>query len=62
MTKSKKEPIEKALRNAKASLEISGFNVTEKHEKLVRSRLNGEMSEEEFLKKALELAKESNED
>ncbi len=62
MTKSNEEPIEKALRNAKASLEISGFNVTEKHEKLVRSRLNGEISEEEFLKKALELAKESNED
>lgn len=62
MTKSNEEPIEKALRNAKASLEISGFNVTAKHEKLVQSRLNGEISEEEFLKKALELAKESNED
>lgn len=62
MTKPNEEPMERAFRNAKASLEISGFNVTEKHEKLVRSRLNGEMSEEEFLKKALELAKESNED
>jgi hypothetical protein len=62
MIKSNEEPLEKALRNAKASLEISGLNVTAKHEKLVQSRLNGEISEEEFLKKALELAKESNED
>lgn len=62
MTKSNEDPLEKALRNAKASLEISGFNVKEKHEKLVRLRINGEISEEEFLKKALELAKESNQE
>ena len=61
MTKSNEEPIEKALSNAKASLKLSGFNVTEKHEKLVRSKLNGEISEEEFLKKAIEIAKESKE-
>jgi uncharacterized membrane protein len=58
MTKSKEEPIEKALRNAKASMQLSGFTVTEKHEKIVKSRLKGEISEEDFLKKVLEVSRE----
>ncbi len=58
MTKNNEESFEKALRNAKASIEISGFNVTDEQIELVRSKLKGEISEEEFLKIALERAKE----
>jgi hypothetical protein len=57
MTRHPEEAIEKALRNAKASMEISGFKIPEEITKLVRSKLNGEISEEEFLKEALERAK-----
>lgn len=50
--------IEKAMKNAKASLEISGFTVTEEHTDLVRKALMKEMTNEEFLKEAKRLAQQ----
>lgn len=58
MTNPGEESVEKAIRNARASMELSGFKITEKQENLIRSKLNGEISEEEFLRIALEMAKE----
>ena len=55
---SNEKNLERALRNAKASMELSGFNITEEQEKLVRARLEGKISEEQFLKIAQEKAKE----
>lgn len=52
MNKKSKEEIEKAMKNAKASMEISGFTLTPEHEELVRKKLMGEITEEEFLEKA----------
>ncbi|MBT2721434.1 hypothetical protein [Bacillus sp. ISL-46] len=51
-----KNDIEKAINNAKASLEIDGFIVRKEQEQMVLDRLSGKISEEEFLKKALKLA------
>ncbi|MEW8969993.1 MAG: hypothetical protein AB2411_05165 [Mesobacillus sp.] len=50
------DAIEKAMKNAKAALEISGFKVTEEHNDLVRKVLMKEMTNEEFLKEAKRLA------
>ncbi|MEW9052302.1 MAG: hypothetical protein AB2392_14180 [Neobacillus sp.] len=57
MTNHSEEELEKALSNAKASMELSGFKITEEITHLVRTRLNREITEEEFLKVALEKAK-----
>ncbi len=46
----------KALDYAKASLAFEGLYVCKEQEQLVLSLLNDEISEEDFLKKALELA------
>ena len=37
MTNQKKESLEKAITNAKASMELSGFTITDEHVELVRS-------------------------
>ena len=50
--------IDKAMKNAKASLEISGFKVTEEHTDLVRKALMKEITNEEFLKEAKRLAEQ----
>lgn len=52
------DSIEKAMKNAKASLELTGFKVEEYHTELVRKILTGEMTNEEFLKEAKRLAQE----
>ncbi|NKE07076.1 antitoxin VbhA family protein [Mesobacillus selenatarsenatis] len=52
------DEIEKAMKNAKASLELSGFKVEDYHTELVRMLLTGEMTNEEFLKEAKRLAQE----
>jgi hypothetical protein len=52
------EKLEKALRSAKASLEIEGLKVEDYHEELVRKKLKGEISEEEFLETAKKIAKQ----
>ena len=56
--------IEKAIANAKASLELSGFELKKNQEALVRRKLEGKITEEEFLKLALLMVKgeEINED
>ena len=43
--------IEKILANAKASMAIEGFEVTEKETELVRQYLEGGLSEEEVIKR-----------
>lgn len=48
--------IEQAMKNAKASLELSGFKVEDYHTELVRKVLTGEVSNEEFLEEAKRLA------
>lgn len=46
---------EKAMRNAKASMELSGFHITEKHEELVGKVLNGEITEEQFREEVMKI-------
>ena len=48
--------ISKAINEAKASLEIEGMFLPEGAEPLIEKRLRGEMSQEEFVQKAMELA------
>lgn len=50
--------IEQAMRNAKASLELSGFKVEEYHTELIRKVLAGELTNEAFLKEAKRLSQE----
>ena len=58
MKNTNENSLERALKNAKASMELSGFNISEEQENLVRARLEGKISEEQFLKYALDKAKE----
>ncbi|WP_413299304.1 antitoxin VbhA family protein [Bacillus sp. 1P10SD] len=50
------EKIENAMKNARASLEIDGLYLTEAQIQLVRDRLMGKITEEEFLKKGYDMA------
>jgi hypothetical protein len=52
--------LKKAMANAKASIEIEGLKITKESEKLVYERLIGNITEEEFLKRALEIASSAN--
>lgn len=47
--------IEKAIRSAKASLAVEGLYATLEEEELVRKHLNGEITDEEYKKRAMEL-------
>jgi hypothetical protein len=49
--------IKKAMENAKASIEIEGLKVTKESEELVYQRLNGNISEKEFLERVVEIVK-----
>jgi hypothetical protein len=49
--------IEKALQEAKATLAIEGLELTKEEEDLIRSRQQGDLTQEQFLEKALEIAK-----
>lgn len=49
--------IDRAIANAKASVEMEGLQITEDMEKLVRRKLTGEISEREFLDLAKNHAK-----
>jgi uncharacterized membrane protein len=51
----KENEIKKAMANARASLEIEGLTVTKEAEELVFERLKGTISEEEFLRRVLEI-------
>lgn len=46
-----------AFRNAKASLEIEGQSLPEGAEDLILENVRGEISDEEFFKRALEIAR-----
>lgn len=46
-----------AFRNAKASLEIEGQTLPEGGEELILNRVRGKISEQDFLKQALDIAK-----
>lgn len=50
--------VNKAMEYAKASQAMEGFTVSEKQEKLILERINGNISEEEFHKRARKLASE----
>ncbi|MGG1659531.1 antitoxin VbhA family protein [Brevibacillus sp. NRS-1366] len=47
------------LKNAKVSLEIEGYRFTQEEDELLLTVVKGEIAYEEFLKKALEIAKKS---
>ncbi|QST01097.1 antitoxin VbhA family protein [Pontibacillus sp. ALD_SL1] len=49
------QSIEKAMKSAKASIELEGYYITKEHEQLVRKSLLGEISHEQFVELALEL-------
>ncbi|WP_197258780.1 antitoxin VbhA family protein [Paenibacillus dendritiformis] len=50
------EKMESALREAEATLNIEGQYLTEEMKELIRKKARGEISREEFQKKALEIA------
>ncbi|KGP91180.1 hypothetical protein N780_08060 [Pontibacillus chungwhensis BH030062] len=52
------QSIEKAMKSAKASIELEGSHITEEHEQLVRKSLLGEISHEQFVELALELVRQ----
>lgn len=49
--------IERAMKNAEASLNAEGMYTTEEEKQLIRKSLRGEISHEEFIRQAVELAK-----
>jgi hypothetical protein len=49
--------IEKAMKQADASLKIEGLEVSKAGDELIRKKLRGELSHEEFLKRAAEVAR-----
>lgn len=49
--------IERAMRQAKASIEISGLRITPEQEELVKLIVSKQITEEEFKKMALDLIK-----
>lgn len=38
------------MKEARKSMELSGFQVTKKHDELIQKQLDGKITEEEFLK------------
>lgn len=53
-----KRSIEESMRRAEASNALEGLHATEEQNKLVRARLEGKITQDEFIKKVLELANE----
>ncbi|WP_170937528.1 hypothetical protein [Terribacillus saccharophilus] len=51
-----KRSIEESMRRAQASNALSGKYATEEQRKLIKANLEGKITDEEFLKKVLELA------
>ena len=49
--------IERAMENADASLQAEGLSFTDQENELIRRKLRGEISHEEFLRCAAELAR-----
>ncbi|HZG72216.1 MAG TPA: hypothetical protein VEY51_11845 [Chondromyces sp.] len=57
----KKIDIEKAMKQAKASLAMEGIKTTIVHDELVRSILTKEITEEEFEKRVMEIINQEKE-
>lgn len=55
--KNEAEILEEAIQEAKASMELEGFTISEVDIEFVKKRASGEISMEEFLKLAREDAK-----
>ncbi|MFJ6414368.1 hypothetical protein ACIQLG_16420 [Terribacillus saccharophilus] len=51
-----KNSIEESMRRAEATNVLSGKYATEEQNKLIKANLEGKITHEEFIKKALELA------
>lgn len=54
---SQQDKVKKAMEDVKSSFQVEGIELTEQHDTLVLARLKGEITHEEFLKKAKEAAK-----
>ncbi|MEC1028135.1 hypothetical protein P9B44_19090 [Bacillus paralicheniformis] len=48
---------EKAMRHVRATLDFEGLVLTREEEELLKRRFYGEITEEEYMQKALELAR-----
>lgn len=48
---------DKAIRYVRATLGFEGLELTEEEEKLLKSRFGGEITEDEYIQKALKLAR-----
>lgn len=57
MKKFNQEEANRALENAKASLAVEGLYLPESEQQLIKLKLTGQITELEFKKMALELAK-----
>jgi hypothetical protein len=53
-----KRSIEESMRRAEGSNALEGLHATEEQNKLIKERLEGKISQDEFNKKVLELADE----
>lgn len=51
-----KRSIEESMRSAEATNALSGKYATDEQNKLIKANLEGKITHEEFIKKALELA------
>ncbi len=49
--------IEKAFRYAEASLNVEGMYTTDEEKALIKQSLRGDISKEEFIKRAVEIAR-----
>lgn len=56
MQRSSDAQIDDAIRNARATLAMEGLHLTEEEEALIRARLQGELTDPEFLRLARERA------
>lgn len=57
MRKFNEEEANRALENAKASLAVEGMYLPENEQQLIKMKLTGQITESQFKKMALELAK-----
>jgi len=55
--KDKEKAIEKAIKNTKASFAVEGLYLSSEGEKLIRKKVNGELSDKEFLHEVKKLNK-----
>jgi uncharacterized membrane protein len=47
--------LDKTMEQVKATMKLSGFHITKDEEDLIRQKVTGDISEEEFTRKTLEL-------